>query len=218
MNLSNALARTAKNTFRTFAFVASISLLAPSAFANLVYSESVSGDLGPSFLDTFALSSGLNEFTGTSSWNTSVPSGNDTSDTFRVTLADGLFLESFEMTFTLQNPTDFVPVLAFGELRFNASNRINYRKNVSPSILTPLNPDGIFVTGDVFNDLFRQFSVSAGATSVVTEHCLSGCAWNWSATLGVANPVPEPETYAMLLAGLGLMGFIAQRRKQNASA
>jgi hypothetical protein len=26
-------------------------------------------------------------------------------------------------------------------------------------------------------------------------------------------PVPEPETYAMLLAGLGLMGAIARRRK-----
>lgn len=28
-------------------------------------------------------------------------------------------------------------------------------------------------------------------------------------------PVPEPETYAMLLAGLGLMGFIARRRKST---
>ena len=33
--------------------------------------------------------------------------------------------------------------------------------------------------------------------------------WNVSA-------VPEPETYAMLLAGLGLMGFMARRRKQAA--
>lgn len=27
------------------------------------------------------------------------------------------------------------------------------------------------------------------------------------------TPVPEPETYAMMLAGLGLMGFVARRRK-----
>jgi len=26
--------------------------------------------------------------------------------------------------------------------------------------------------------------------------------------------VPEPETYAMLMAGLGLLGFMARRRKQ----
>jgi hypothetical protein len=26
-------------------------------------------------------------------------------------------------------------------------------------------------------------------------------------------PVPEPETYAMMLMGLGLMGFVARRRK-----
>ena len=31
------------------------------------------------------------------------------------------------------------------------------------------------------------------------------------------QPVPEPETYAMLLAGLGLMGFTARRRKKPAA-
>lgn len=32
------------------------------------------------------------------------------------------------------------------------------------------------------------------------------------------TPVPEPETYAMLLAGLGLLGFAARRRKQKQAA
>lgn len=35
--------------------------------------------------------------------------------------------------------------------------------------------------------------------------------------VGVA-PVPEPETYAMLLAGLGLLGFVARRRSKKAIA
>ena len=30
--------------------------------------------------------------------------------------------------------------------------------------------------------------------------------------------VPEPETYAMMLAGLGLMGFVARRRRQKEAA
>jgi hypothetical protein len=30
----------------------------------------------------------------------------------------------------------------------------------------------------------------------------------------VTAPIPEPETYALMLAGLGLVGFMARRRKQ----
>lgn len=32
------------------------------------------------------------------------------------------------------------------------------------------------------------------------------------------SPVPEPETYGMMLAGLGLMGYVARRRKAGHSA
>jgi len=32
---------------------------------------------------------------------------------------------------------------------------------------------------------------------------------------GMVTTIPEPETYAMLLAGLGLMGFVATRRRQR---
>ena len=33
------------------------------------------------------------------------------------------------------------------------------------------------------------------------------------ATAGSAAPIPEPETYALVLAGLGVLGAVAHRRK-----
>jgi hypothetical protein len=35
---------------------------------------------------------------------------------------------------------------------------------------------------------------------------------------GGPSPIPEPETYAMLLAGLGVLDFFARRRKQSGAA
>ena len=42
---------------------------------------------------------------------------------------------------------------------------------------------------------------------------LSGTTGNTGLVDSSMAPVPEPETYGMLLAGLGLMGFIARRRR-----
>ncbi|CDG85012.1 choice-of-anchor A family protein [Janthinobacterium agaricidamnosum] len=39
-----------------------------------------------------------------------------------------------------------------------------------------------------------------------------GNAFKASDVAGLVSPVPEPETYAMLLAGLGLLGFVARRK------
>ena len=51
-----------------------------------------------------------------------------------------------------------------------------------------------------------------------------GSVGNWARAidkhgdLTVASPVPEPQTYMMLLAGLGLMGFVARRRQGGVAA
>lgn len=42
----------------------------------------------------------------------------------------------------------------------------------------------------------------------------AGSIGSYSGNISV-NPVPEPETYAMMLAGLGLLGFSARRRNNN---
>jgi len=37
---------------------------------------------------------------------------------------------------------------------------------------------------------------------------------NGGGSLHFAAPIPEPETYALMMAGLGVMGFVARRRKK----
>ena len=38
---------------------------------------------------------------------------------------------------------------------------------------------------------------------------------SYDGTLAIAAAVPEPETYALMLAGFGALGFVARRRKQK---
>ncbi|MCE3604497.1 FxDxF family PEP-CTERM protein [Massilia sp. P8910] len=61
-------------------------------------------------------------------------------------------------------------------------------------------------------------SLSAGAYTIqVKGSILSNSSGRYSTNIALA-PVPEPETYAMMLAGLGLLGFTARRRNKKAAA
>lgn len=68
----------------------------------------------------------------------------------------------------------------------------------------------------------QVFSFSAQNASYVRLEVLN--TWSttsYSTALGEVafeiSAVPEPETYAMMLAGLGLIGFVARRRRQQAA-
>lgn len=64
------------------------------------------------------------------------------------------------------------------------------------------------------------YALSSGLNDTVFENKLggNGAAFNYATLNYTYTPitaVPEPESYAMLLAGLGLMGTIALRRNKN---
>jgi hypothetical protein len=79
---------------------------------------------------------------------------------------------------------------------------------------TNLNPSGT----DAVNGL-NVINVSGiSSLSFVLRNPGACCSEGMDAfEVNSAAAVPEPETYAMLLAGLGLIGFAARRRKQQAA-
>ena len=106
---------------------------------------------------------------------------------------------------------------------------------VSNNLLSVLNITGGTVTlregtyGDLIPDTLK-LSYSFDGTTGSTVHTVSGLAGAFSyyyEVSGIATgssggihvltstllPIPEPEAYAMLLAGLGLMGFTVRRRR-----
>lgn len=69
--------------------------------------------------------------------------------------------------------------------------------------------------GDIFGD---NVTVNLGVLSAGQYHLdmfgtLGARVGHYSVTLAAA-PVPEPSTYALLLAGLGVVGFVARRRRE----
>lgn len=60
--------------------------------------------------------------------------------------------------------------------------------------------------GGNFYEYVIGYNDSAGSATELSD---------WDDMVVGVSMVPEPEIYAMMAAGLGLMGFVARRRKQN---
>ena len=73
------------------------------------------------------------------------------------------------------------------------------------------------LTGTIFNGGLVGFGLFNGTTGSGSYalHIAGNSkgSSSYAGTLSVTSAVPEPETYGMMLAGLGLMGFVARRRK-----
>jgi hypothetical protein len=72
--------------------------------------------------------------------------------------------------------------------------------------------EGFFSPQPFYNVAFSAFT---NALSTVTPVANGFIINNGGGNLNFAAPIPEPETYALMLAGLGVIGFVARRRKAS---
>ncbi len=135
-------------------------------------------------------------------------------DTFEMNNDGNMFADQF--TFSVE-----------GEMGMNFNSIVS---SISRSADTGLDITGMALYGSDDTLISEGMSVHTGAMDVwtlsadnlmagdyyiqVSGTLVSDSAASFGGAVALA-PVPEPETYGMMLGGLGILGFLARRRKIN---
>ena len=124
----------------------------------------------------------------------------------------GAFFDSFN--FTIGTPG----TLSASAVSINLANLLNIT-GLNGTLWDNHHPNGLNIFGTFSgNNITASFSnLAAGNYHIdFTGNATGALGGSYLAAVSVAA-VPEPETFAMLLAGLGLMGTVARRRSRNAA-
>lgn len=237
MNNLDTLTIKAHSRFRSLAVLAvTVSSLGwglPAAAATVVYDNGgadgsrgwwsdFDGALQPfqQMADQFVLSAGSNTITGVN-WSGSYYASNTP------TAADNFVIRIFGDS---GGVPDINPIYSFniGNAVTRADSGIddatwsidiyNYSAAITSTTLTAGTTYWLSVVNDTSgatDDWLWENSNSVGSNAFRLGDGNSWSSHNTELAFQI-TAVPEPETYAMLLAGLGLLGFMAYRRKDNA--
>jgi hypothetical protein len=110
--------------------------------------------------------------------------------------------------------SNFLPLLStptFGDVNVKSLTLVlisDANKSLNDSMLLP-NSASFVTSSEVESSLFTVDFVGIGLTGGFT---LNGQLTNFT-----TSPLPEPETYAMLLAGLGVVSFLGRQKRRSRS-
>lgn len=140
----------------------------------------------------------------------SMPNANAAVQTYSFSgmLDSDVFAGSFSFDDLSLSPDSYDPLLTIAPL---TSLSMNYR-GISYSLADAMAaPDASYYDGAFLGLSFSTAGLSfvPGLYSVSEAFITDGM----NSADVIYAPVPEPESYAMLLAGLGLLGFAARRRR-----
>lgn len=184
-------------TFKNFAVAVLFSVASVSAFAtDILTTLSV-----PALPASLAYSQTHSEPVGTTFWDDyyfTIPAGFANSVTSTITADSALGLSNLQARLYMGN-THQTGAVVPGTLLSAWGTTVVYSPTVSATTVV-LNP----------------LSLAAGTYTLQIRGTVFGTSGgSYAGVLNLTNPVPEPETYTMLLAGLGLMGFMARRKNVN---
>jgi len=114
-----------------------------------------------------------------------------------------------ETILNFTNPVHGLSFLAVGSDNAGVQAQVDVFVNGAFAATNNITVNGLFHTPNLVD-----LSAFNNVTSIRIYNITDGGGLGWD-DFTYISAVPEPETYAMLLAGLGLLGFAARRKKET---